>query len=81
MSPSSSARMIFAIALPAAGASYGSLGRVKTNEWYEVDLTALVTTSGTYSIRITNPTGNGADYATKEGAAGTAPQLVITTAG
>jgi PKD repeat protein len=65
---------------PVAGASYGSLGRVRTNEWFEVDLTALVTTNGSYSIRITNPSGNGADYATKEGAAGTAPQLVITTA-
>jgi hypothetical protein len=65
---------------PVAGASLGSLGRVRTNTWYEIDLTALVTTNGSYSIRITNPTGNGADYATKEGAAGTAPQLVITTA-
>jgi len=64
---------------PAAGASYGSLGRVKPGNWYEVDLTALVTANGSYSIRIKNTSGNGADYATKEGAAGTAPQLVVTT--
>jgi PKD repeat protein len=65
---------------PAAGASHGSLGRVRVGVWYEVDLTDLVTSNGTYSLRITNTSGNGADYATKEGAAGTAPQLVVTTA-
>jgi len=66
---------------PVAGASYGSLGAVKVGTWYEVDLTALVTANGSYSLRIKNTSGNGADYATKEGAAGTAPQLVVTTDG
>jgi PKD repeat protein len=65
---------------PAAGASHGSLGQVRVGVWYEVDLTDLVTSNGTYSFRIKNTSGNGADYATKEGAAGTAPQLVVTTA-
>ncbi|MGZ8629904.1 MAG: CBM96 family carbohydrate-binding protein [Actinomycetota bacterium] len=65
---------------PVAGASYGSLGAVKSGTWYEVDLTALVTANGTYSLRIKNTSGNGADYVTKEGAAGFAPQLVVTTA-
>jgi len=65
---------------PVAGSSYGSLGAVKSGTWYEVDLTALVTANGTYSLRIKNASGNGADYATKEGAAGSAPQLVVTTA-
>jgi len=65
---------------PVAGEIYGSLGAVKSGTWYEVDLTALVTTNGTYSLRIKNASGNGADYATKEGAAGSAPQLVVTTA-
>ena len=65
---------------PVAGASYGSLGAVQAGTWYEVDLTALVTANGTYSLRIKNTSTNGADYATKEGAAGTAPQLVVTTA-
>jgi hypothetical protein len=64
---------------PVAGASYGSLGRVRPGNWYEIDLSALVTANGSYSIRIANTSGNGADYATKEGAAGTAPQLVVTT--
>jgi PKD repeat protein len=65
---------------PVAGASYGSLGAVKAGTWYEVDLTPLVTANGTYSLRIKNTSGNGADYVTKEGAAGSAPQLVVTTA-
>ena len=68
-------------AAPVAGASYGSLGEVKVGAWYEVDLTALVTANGSYTLRIKNTSGNGADYATKEGAAGTAPQLVVTTDG
>jgi hypothetical protein len=65
---------------PVAGASHGSLGAVKVGTWYQVDLGALVTANGTYTIRIKNTSGNGADYATKEGPAATAPQLVVTTA-
>lgn len=64
---------------PVAGASYGSLGAVSSGTWYEVDLTALVTANGTYSLRIKNTSSNGADYATKEAAAASAPQLVVTT--
>ncbi len=55
-------------------------GRSRSGTWYEVDLAALVTANGTYSLRIKNTSSNGADYATKEGAAGSAPQLVVTTA-
>jgi PKD repeat protein len=67
-------------AAPIAGASYGSLGAVQVGFWYDIDLTSLVTSNGIYSLRIKNTSTNGADYATKEGAAGTAPQLVVTTA-
>jgi len=54
-----------------------SLGAVSANNWYEVDLSSLVTGDGTYSIRIASTSSNGADYSTKEGAAGFAPQLVV----
>lgn len=54
-----------------------SLGAVTANSWYEVDLSSLVTGDGTYSIRIASTSSNGADYSTKEGAAGFAPQLVV----
>lgn len=57
-----------------------SLGAVSVNTWYEVDLSSLVTGDGTYSIRIASTSGNGVDYSTKEGAAGSAPQLVVTLA-
>ena len=66
---------------PSADAtSIASLGPVIANAWYEVDLTSLVTGDGTYSIEITSTSANGADYSTKEGAAGFAPQLVVTLA-
>ncbi|MGZ5306835.1 MAG: CBM96 family carbohydrate-binding protein [Actinomycetota bacterium] len=60
--------------------SIASLGAVSVNTWYEVDLSSLVTGDGTYSIRIASTSGNGATYSTKEGAAGFAPQLVVTFA-
>jgi hypothetical protein len=51
---------------------------VSVNTWYQVDLTSLVTGGGTYSIRIASTSANGVDYSTKEGAAGSAPLLVVT---
>ena len=62
---------------PADPTSLASLGAVGANTWYEVDLSSLVTGDGTYSIRIASTSANGADYSTKEGAAGSAPQLVV----
>ena len=55
-----------------------SLGKVSASKWYEVDLTPLVTADGTYSLKIISNNSDGAYYSTKEGAAGFAPQLVIT---
>jgi uncharacterized repeat protein (TIGR01451 family) len=64
---------------PVAGAiTVGSLDAVSPGNWYDVDVTPLVTGDGTYSLRITSPSPDGADYSTKEGPAGLAPQLVIT---
>jgi len=53
-----------------------SLGSVSANNWYEVDLTSLITGEGTYSLRITSTSSDGADYSSKEGA--NPPQLIIT---
>jgi hypothetical protein len=53
-----------------------SLGAVSASNWYEVDLTALITGDGTYSLRVTSTSTGGADYSSKEGA--NPPQLVIT---
>jgi hypothetical protein len=53
-----------------------SLGSVSPDTWYEVDLTSLITGDGTYSLRVTSTSTNGADYSSKEGA--NPPQLIIT---
>src|SRR5215211_1553822 len=63
---------------PAADASsFASLGSVTTGSWYEVNV-PFVTADGTYAVKVTSSSSNGADYASKEGTAGTAPQLVVT---
>jgi len=51
---------------------------VATNTWYEVDMSSLVRTDGTYSLQITATNSNGADYTSKEGAVTFRPQLVLT---
>jgi len=53
-----------------------SLGSVSIGNWYEVDITSLITGDGTYSLRIASTSSDGADYSSKEGA--NPPQLVIT---
>jgi hypothetical protein len=55
-----------------------SLGPVSSGRWYEVDLTSLVTADGTYSLRVSSPSSDGAHYASKERTGGVAPQLVVT---
>jgi uncharacterized repeat protein (TIGR01451 family) len=56
-----------------------SLGPVSAGNWYELDVTPLVTGDGTYTVRASSTSGDGADYSTKEGASGYAPQLLVTT--
>jgi uncharacterized repeat protein (TIGR01451 family) len=56
-----------------------SLGPVAAGNWYEVDVTPLVTGDGTYTLHASSTSGDGADYSTKEGASGFAPQLLVTT--
>ena len=61
---------------PGDMAVLGSLGAVAANNWYEVDVTPLVTGDGVVSLRTTSTSTNGADYSSKEGSA--PPQLVVT---
>jgi chitodextrinase len=64
---------------PAADpATLATLGTVVAGTWYEVDLTPYITGDGTYTLRINSANSDGAFYASREGAAGTAPQLVVT---
>jgi acid phosphatase type 7 len=64
---------------PAGSTALGQLGAVAVNTWYERDVSQLVTGDGTVSIDATSTSSDGADYSSKEGAAGLAPQLVVTT--
>ena len=67
---------------PAADAtSFATLGSTSAGNWYEVDVTSLVNGDGPVSIRVTSPSSNGADYTSKEGTAGFAPQLIVTLGG
>lgn len=64
---------------PLAGSTIlASLGPVTKNTWYEIDLTSLVQGDGTYSFRFSTTSRDGADYASKEGKAGLAPQLIVS---
>jgi parallel beta-helix repeat protein len=60
----------------ASSATTASMGGVTAGTWYEVDVSSFVTGDGTYSLRTTTPSSNGADYSSKEGA--NPPQLVLT---
>jgi hypothetical protein len=61
-----------------SGSPLASLGTVTPNTWYEVNMASLVTGDGTYSLRLISSSSDGADYTSKEGSAGFAPQLVVT---
>lgn len=63
---------------PAAGASLATLGRVTSGNWFEVDITPLITGDGTFCLRVDSTSSNGADYRSKEATAGFAPQLLVT---
>lgn len=52
-----------------------SLGAVKSNNWYEFDLTPYVTQDGDYTFHISSPSSSGADYTSREGL--NKPQLII----
>jgi hypothetical protein len=67
---------------PAPGPTpVASLGTVAAGQWYEVDLTSVITGDGAYSFRVTSTSTNGADYTSKEGNTGFGPLLVVALAG
>ena len=59
----------------------GNVGAVAAGSWYSIDVTSLVTGDGTFSLDLTSTNSDGAYYSSKEGPAGQAPQLVVSTAG
>jgi acid phosphatase type 7 len=60
----------------AAATSLGTIGAVVTGNWYELDVTPLITGDGTFSIKAISTSGDGANYSSREGA--NPPQLILT---
>jgi chitodextrinase len=60
---------------PAAGTTITTLGPVAVGNWYDVDLTSFITGDGTYTIRVSSTSADGADYWSKEGT--NPPQLLV----
>ncbi|MCZ7440316.1 DNRLRE domain-containing protein [Micromonospora sp. WMMC241] len=60
------------------GAPLGSLGTVRSNTWYELDVTSAVTGNGLVAFALSSTNADGAFYDSRE--SGTyAPMLIITT--
>ena len=57
-----------------------SLDDVTPGNWYDVDVTRLVTGDGAVSLRAASPSTNGASFTSKEGSSSLAPKLVLTLA-
>jgi hypothetical protein len=62
----------------AAGSPVVSLGKVVAGTAYDLDVTSLIHGDGTYTLRVTSPNSDGADYTSKDGVASSRPQLTIT---
>jgi hypothetical protein len=66
---------------PTFGASaVSSVGSVVAGQWYEFNVTPLVTGNGDVTIGMLSTNTNGADYTSREGVAAQRPQLVVTPA-
>jgi len=59
--------------------SFATLGTVSAGSWYEVDVKSLVSGDGTFSLRASSTSSDGAYYTSREGVAGFTPQLIVTT--
>jgi hypothetical protein len=66
---------------PATGTTVSSLGAVASGSTYTFDVSSLIQGDGTYTFRVTSTASDGADYASREAAIGSRPQLVVTTTG
>ena len=64
-----------------SGSPLATVGPVSASAWYEIDLAAVIAGDGTYSVRISSPSTDGADYVSSEGAGGLHPVLTITMSG
>lgn len=63
---------------PADPTPIATLGTVTAGTWTEIDLSALVTGDGQFSMRIAATSSNKVSFRSKEGKAGLRPELVVT---
>ena len=66
---------------PLGSLRVGTLGAVAAGNSYEIDLTSYITGDGTYSLRVTSPSNDGADYVSSEGTSGLRPVLTLNLSG
>jgi hypothetical protein len=57
-----------------------NIGSIASNVWAEYNVTTLVTGNGTYSFVLLPESTNGVTFTSREGAAASRPQLVLTFA-
>jgi hypothetical protein len=63
---------------PVAGSTVATLGKVVAGSVYEVDVSSLIHGDGTYTLRISSTSSDGADYTSREGVLSARPQLVLS---
>ena len=62
-----------------AGNIITSVGKVRAGKFFSWDVTSVIQTDGTYSVRLESPSSDGADYFSKESQ--NPPQLFLTLSG
>ena len=63
-----------------SGLIISSLQKVSPGNWYEFDMTPLISGDGVYTVRVSSASSNGAAYYAQEATAGFSPALVVTLA-
>ncbi len=71
-------RMITFNNAPALGRQIGLYGAFRSSTWIEIDVTALITGNGTFSLAVTGINSTSLGFASRESGVN-APRLVITT--
>jgi chitodextrinase len=66
-------------ASPTFGSTLGTLGKVSSGVWYEVNVTSAVTGNGDFSFGIVSANSDAVTYVSKEGTSTQRPQLVVTS--
>ena len=64
----------------ATGPAIGTLGKVVSGTWYEVDVTSAVIGDGPVAFRVSTSSTNGSGFSSRDGTAQLVPQLVVTPA-